>query len=471
MTPSARIQASIEIIDRLSEGRMPLDTIVGDYMRGRRYIGSKDRAAVADRVYEIVRHKARLEWWLTKNKMDVTVRNFVLASVCLLDERKFKEVSKVFDGSNYGAEKLSDDEIAFVNKVNGNHVDHPDMPDHVALECPENKIDQLKKRFGKDFKKELQAMMTSAPLDIRTNIGMISRENAQASLAKDEVEVTITPYSPWGMRLTKKTFLSKTKAFSKGFIDIQDEGSQMIALAVNAKPGMQVIDYCAGGGGKTLAIACSMNKKGRIVAMDLDERRLNKSKPRFKRAYIHDSIEIRPLSDVKNRKWIRRQKGTFDRVILDVPCSGSGTWRRNPDMRWFTYGPTMEDLLPIQAEIMDKVAHTLKVGGRLIYATCSLFEEENENQVEAFLARNSDYKLMPLAEAWPDDLKAPCEGDYMRLSPYKHNTDGFFSAVLERVTYTEKESGQGESKKEDNPEIKSEEESESKPAEKVEDVA
>ncbi|MGB1077480.1 MAG: RsmB/NOP family class I SAM-dependent RNA methyltransferase [Bdellovibrionales bacterium] len=212
----------------------------------------------------------------------------------------------------------------------------------------------------------------------------------------------------------------------------------MIALAMDAKPGMQVIDYCAGGGGKTLAIACSMNKKGRIVAMDIDEKRLMKSKPRFKRAFIADSIEIRPLSDTKNRKWLRRQKGTFDRVIVDVPCSGSGTWRRNPDMRWFTYGPTVEDLLPIQAEIMDKVASTLKVGGRLVYATCSLFEEENEKQVEAFLARNKDYKLLPLDEAWPEGLPVPCEGNYMRLSPYKHNTDGFFTAVLERVSISDK---------------------------------
>ncbi len=438
MTPSARIQASIDILDRLSEGRMPLDTIVGDYMRGRRYIGSKDRAAIAERVYEIVRHKARLEWWLTQHERESTVRDFVIASVVLLDDRKLKEITKVFDGSNYGAEKLSDEELAFVKKVNGNNIDHPDMPDHVRLECPEDYIVQLKALFGNKFEEEMKAMMVAAPLDIRVNMGMINRENALNSLRKDEVEVSETPYSPWGLRLTKKTFLSKTKAFTKGFIDIQDEGSQMIALALDSKPGMQVIDYCAGGGGKTLAIACSMNKKGRIVAMDLNEKRLMKSKPRFKRAFIADSIEIRPLSDVKNRKWIRRQKGTFDRVVLDVPCSGSGTWRRNPDMRWFTYGPSVEELTLVQAEILDKVAHTLKVGGRLVYATCSLFAEENEKQIEAFLARNSDYKLMPLAKAWPEGLKVPCEGDYMRLSPHTHNTDGFFAAVLERVSITEK---------------------------------
>ena len=438
MTPSARIQATIEILDRLMDGRMPLDTIVGDYMRGRRYIGSKDRAAIANRVYEIIRHKARLEWWIEKQKMPTDIRTFVIASACLLDERKVKDIVKLFDGGQYGADKLDDAEMAFINAVNGNDINHRDMPNHIAFECPEEHMDRLAELYGKDFKAEMQAMMVAAPLDIRVNVGMIDRENALASLQKDNVPADITPYSPWGIRLREKTFLSKTKAFSKGFIDIQDEGSQMIALAMDCKPGMQVIDYCAGGGGKTLAIACSMNKKGRIVAMDLDEKRLMKSKPRFKRAFIADSIEIRPLSDVKNRKWIRRQKGTFDRVIVDVPCSGSGTWRRNPDMRWFTYGPTVEELLPIQAEIMHKVAHTLKVGGRLIYATCSLFAEENEHQVEAFLARNDDYKLLPIQQAWPEDLDCPCEGDYMRLSPNKHNTDGFFTAVLERVKITEK---------------------------------
>lgn len=438
MTPAARIQATIEILDRLSEGRMPLDTIVGDYMRNRRYIGSKDRAAVANGVYELIRHKARIEWWLQANKLSLDIRGFVIASVCLLQERKIKDIEKLFDGSKYGPDKLDKKESDFIAKINGNNINHPDMPDHVRLECPEDKKDQLKSFFGDDFDNEMTAMMNSAPLDIRVNMGMIDRENTLASLQKDDINADITPYSPWGIRLQEKTYLSKTKAFNKGFIDIQDEGSQMIALAVNAKPGMQVIDYCAGGGGKTLAIACAMNKKGRIVAMDLHEKRLMKSKPRFKRAFIADSIEIRPLSDTKNRKWLRRQKGTFDRVLLDVPCSGSGTWRRNPDMRWFTYGPTMEELLPVQAEIMDKVAHTLKVGGRLIYATCSLFKEENEDQVNAFLARNSDYKLLPLADAWPDDLPVPCKGDVMRLTPHQHNTDGFFAAVLERMSITEK---------------------------------
>ena len=234
MTPSARIQATIEILDRLMDGRMPLDTIVGDYMRGRRYIGSKDRAAIANRVYEIIRHKARLEWWIEKQKMPTDIRTFVIASACLLDERKVKDIVKLFDGGQYGADKLDDAEMAFINAVNGNDINHRDMPNHIAFECPEEHMDRLAELYGKDFKAEMQAMMVAAPLDIRVNVGMIDRENALASLQKDNVPADITPYSPWGIRLREKTFLSKTKAFSKGFIDIQDDTILGLDIAFGA---------------------------------------------------------------------------------------------------------------------------------------------------------------------------------------------------------------------------------------------
>jgi 16S rRNA (cytosine967-C5)-methyltransferase len=183
---------------------------------------------------------------------------------------------------------------------------------------------------------------------------------------------------------------------NKGWVEIQDEGSQLIAYVCGVKPGMQVLDYCAGGGGKTLALAAAMQRKGRIVAMDTDARRLEKGKLRFKKAGISDIIEVRPLSDDRHRKWLKRQKGTFDIVLLDVPCSGSGTWRRNPDARWRSYGPSVEELLPVQAEILDKTVAVVKEGGRLVYATCSLLPEENEKQVEAFLVRHPEFEVEPL---------------------------------------------------------------------------
>ncbi len=176
-----------------------------------------------------------------------------------------------------------------------------------------------------------------------------------------------------------------------------------------------------------------MGNKGRIVAMDTEESRLQKGKLRFRKAGVADIIEVRPLSDDRHRKWLRRQKGTFDSVLVDVPCTGTGTWRRNPDMRWRVYGPSLEELVEIQSGILEKVAHTVKPGGRLVYATCSLLPEENEKQIAAFLEKNPEFKVMPLSKAWEGaGAPVPCEGDFMRLTPLRHNTDGFFAAVMER---------------------------------------
>ncbi len=226
--------------------------------------------------------------------------------------------------------------------------------------------------------------------------------------------------------------MSATKAFHKGFVEIQDEGSQLIALLSGAKPGMRVLDFCAGGGGKTLGIAAMMEGKGIIYAMDNDSRRLEKGRRRYKKAGIHN-VEVRSLEDEKNRKWLRRQKDAIDVVLVDAPCSSSGTWRRNPDYRWYQYGPSLAEIIAIQAEILERVADKVKIGGRLVYATCSLFAEENEQQVEKFLSNHPDYEIMPISQIWHDEYgPCPVSGDFMRLTPKDHSTDGFFTAVLQR---------------------------------------
>jgi 16S rRNA (cytosine967-C5)-methyltransferase len=282
----------------------------------------------------------------------------------------------------------------------------------------------------------MEALCHGATLDLRVNVVAGDRETIQASLLKDKIETEFSPYSPWGLRVKGKVYLSETKAFRGGQIEIQDEGSQLIALACDVKPGMQVMDYCAGGGGKTLALASAMRVKGRIVAMDLDAGRLAKAKTRFKRARVSDIIETRPLSDEKSRKWLRRQKQSFDVVLVDVPCSGTGTWRRNPDTRWRNYGPSLEELIPVQADILERVAGVVKEGGRLVYATCSMLPEENERQIEKFLAAHPEYELAELQSVWPEGCKPPCDGTYMRLTPKRHGTDGFFAAILIRKSLT-----------------------------------
>ncbi|PZP56940.1 MAG: RsmB/NOP family class I SAM-dependent RNA methyltransferase [Micavibrio aeruginosavorus] len=430
MTPAARIKAVLEILERLNAMRVPMDASVGDYMRFRKYIGSKDRNAIVEKSYGIMRHWARLDWHIERAGMEINPRTILIAYLALVE--KDEKAPEHFDGSKYGAENLSEGELKLFDELLGVEIEPADMPAAVRVECPSDYEETLRNYFGGEFESELAAMIDPAPLTLRVNVTMAAREKVKAKLADDKVEVEETQYSPWGLRAKEKSFISKTRAFVKGWIDIQDEGSQLIALACDAKPGMQVMDYCAGAAGKTLALANAMAIKGRIVAMDTEAARLEKGRERLRRAYVTDIIEIRPLSDEKHAKWFRKQKQNFDVVLTDVPCSGTGTWRRNPDMRWRSFGPKLEELIVIQADIMDKVVHAIKPGGRLVYATCSILPEENEQQVEKFLERHPDFKLLPLAEAWPEGLKIPCEGDVMRLTPKRHNTDGFFTAILQR---------------------------------------
>lgn len=424
MKPSARIQASIEVLERIANPRVPMDSCIGDYMRQRRYIGAKDRSEIVTRVYNVVRHYARLGWWVERLKVSDTPRMAIILWLALgegVDAKRFKDL---FDATQYAPEELSEAELTIITKIVGQTLDHDDMPPAVRAECPPEYQARLQALFGDDFAAEMAAMLQPATLDLRANIFLKSRSEVKKSLQEDGVETQETPYSPWGLRCENKSFISKTKAFNKGWIEIQDEGSQMIAAVCEAKPGMQVLDYCAGGGGKTLALAGAMLRKGRIVAMDIDAARLEKGKARFKKAWVSDIIEVRPLSDEKHRKWLKRQKESFDVVLLDVPCSGTGTWRRNPDMRWNTYGPSLDELKTIQADIIEKTFAVVKPGGRLVYATCSLLPEENEDQVTAFLAKHPEFEIHPVDPA----LGNP----FLRLTPYRNNTDGFFAAVLVR---------------------------------------
>lgn len=433
MNPAARINGTLDVLTRVLTAPIPMDGVAGDYFRHRTYIGSHDRADIADRLYRIMRHFGRLSWWVKKLDIEGDARNLILLFLLLVERNSPASIDALFDGSKYGATPLEDDERAMLADLADKPLEPDAMDIATRMECPPEHAEKLKVLYGDEFKAEMSAMQHSAPLDLRVNLLKCSREQAMESLIKDNASGDATPYSPWGIRLREKTFLSNTKAFRIGLVDIQDEGSQLIAVVCNAQPGQQVLDYCAGAGGKTLALAGTMTNKGRIVAMDIEGARLEKSRLRFRRAGVHDIIEVRPLSDEKNRKWFKRQKETFDVTLVDAPCSGSGTWRRNPDGRWRVFGPSFEELLITQAGILETVAKTVKASGRLVYATCSLFREENENQIDAFLKAHPEFKVMPLSDALPRGITAPCAGPYLRLTPRTHNTDGFFAAILQRV--------------------------------------
>jgi 16S rRNA (cytosine967-C5)-methyltransferase len=266
---------------------------------------------------------------------------------------------------------------------------------------------------------------------MRVNLLKGDREQARAALAAEGWEVAVTSLSPWGLRIEGRRPVTSGPAFQTGLIEIQDEGSQLVAAMVGAAAGMRVVDWCAGAGGKTLALAGAMENRGQIVACDVSAPRLDGAVKRLRRAGVHN-VE-RHLVEPGD-KWLKRRAGTFDRVLVDVPCTGTGTWRRNPDARLRLKETDLAELLPKQAGILDAAQSLVRKGGRLVYATCSLLEEENEAQVSAFLLRHPAFDVVPLARAWPLDAPPPGTGEFLSLTPAKHGTDGFFTAVLERTT-------------------------------------
>ena len=331
----------------------------------------------------------------------------------------------------------------------------------------------------------MRAAITAASTDLRVNTLKATREEAIAALKAEGITAAPTQLSPVGLRVHGRPPLATMQVFKDGLIEVQDEGSQLVALLADARPGMRVADFCAGAGGKTLAIAAQMQNKGKIVACDVLEGRIDRAAVRFNRAGVHN-VERKALSSERDQ-WVKRHAGTFDRVLVDAPCTGTGTWRRNPDAKWKLTPEDVAELEQVQRNILDSAWRLVKPGGRLIYATCSLLAEENEAQVEAFLAAHADFKLVPIADVWREAIGAdtlslssaitchpgraqrepgpmrsardaePSHGSritppsaavrddsngsggsvategMLSLTPAQHGTDGFFAAVLERV--------------------------------------
>jgi 16S rRNA (cytosine967-C5)-methyltransferase len=296
----------------------------------------------------------------------------------------------------------------------------------VKYEVPDWILPRLAREFGDALPAEMAALAEPAPLDLRVNALKASREEAMAQLRAEHLDARATPYSPWGLRLANRQSITQGPAFQSGMVEIQDEGSQLIALLVDARPGMRVADYCAGAGGKTLAIAQTMANKGHIVACDVSAPRLEGAIKRLRRAGVHN-VERHLLEP--GDKWLKRQAQKFDRVLVDAPCTGTGTWRRNPDARLRLKENDLSEIMPKQAMILDQAQRLVKPGGRLIYATCSLLNEENEAQVEAFLTRTPNFTRLSLGAPLPEALHGPA----LRLTPRANGTDGFFGAVLERT--------------------------------------
>lgn len=413
-------------VDRVAR---PADAVVSAWFRTRRHIGDRDRGHICDLLYALLRHHARIVWWLAKHGRPDVPRNRLLAWLALDGGKTPDQVHRLFTGGKCAPAVLMDHERALLVKLQGCPIDHPAMPDDVRFECPSWALDHLRRRFHDSFGREMAALLTAAPLDLRVNPLKSTREAMLRALRDLGLKAEASRMAPYGLRVKERPSLASLPMLKSGEVEIQDEGSQLVAMLVDARPGERVVDFCAGAGGKTLAIAAQMANKGHVMACDVSDGRLKRAAERFRRAGLHN-IETRPLTSETDR-WVKRHKGSFDRVLVDAPCSGTGTWRRNPDARWRPLGAGLEHLLSLQASILASAARLVKPGGRLVYATCSMLPQENEEQAATFLAAHPAFQVVPLREAAPQ-LNGSAHPDYLSLTPARHDTDGFFAAVMQR---------------------------------------
>lgn len=424
MTPAARCQSTIEILSLIDEAEAPADAVLGAWFRGHRFAGSRDRAAIQALVYAVLRHRAQLDWWCRHAAVPATARSRVVCALALARPWPDVEATAAFAPSRYGPEALDDVERRLAALASDNDLVHPDQPAAVRLNIPDWLEPSFFTAFGEAIEAELRALLPEATVDLRTNTLKIDRGALIVRLAAEGVDASPTPLSPVGLRLKRRRPLTGLAVAREGLFEPQDEGSQLAALLAGARPGDAVLDLCAGGGGKALGLAAAMENRGRLLLADIDAGRLARARPRLDRAGVS-------IAEIGTPDAI---EGRFDVVLLDVPCSGSGVWRRNPEARWRLTPARLEALATRQRELLDSGARRLRPGGRLVYVTCSLLPQENRAQVDAFLARQDGrFGLRPMAPEWRrvTGRDLPPDSHEVLMTPARHGTDGFYVAILE----------------------------------------
>jgi 16S rRNA (cytosine967-C5)-methyltransferase len=399
-----------------------LDQAITRTLKSAAGLSPDGRREVVQTLGAINRHRARLGWHLAKAGTEPSPAALMSAwTVFARRGQRWEDTAGVED-------------IALMRKLARRPLDDPEMPEAVRLECPAPWDSLLGQALGEHFAAEMAAAIATPPVDLRVNTLKATREVAIERLHWDKVEAKPMTTSPWGLRCAPETNVSATRAFRDGLVEFQDEASQLAALLCDARPGMQVMDFCSGTGGKTLALAAAMQNRGHIVACDISDVRLARAKIRMKRAGAENAERIKlPPTDTKDMK---RLHGRFHRVLVDAPCSGTGSWRRNPDVRWSTHATNLTELTALQASILARASSFVQPDGLLVYATCSLLPEENERQVETFLAANPGFHRVEARQHWASLTQArwPCSGvDYLQLSPARNGTDGFFAAVSRKA--------------------------------------
>lgn len=435
MKPSARIQSAIEVLESLqntweTKRHAPMDALLNDYFKARRYIGSKDRGSIAELVYYVLRNGGGLEWHVEKTGRAANPRRVVMTALYLGRNLSTDEVSELFSEEKYAPSRLTDAETGMLERLEGKSLTDENMPAPARHNFPDWMIGRLKDAFGDELPEAMEALNEQAPVDLRMNaLKCPSVGDLIHALDKEGHIGTATPHSPIGVRLKKRIAAFNTQAFQDGWFEMQDEGSQVVAQLVDAQAGDKVIDFCAGAGGKTLAIAATMKNKGRILAWDTSETRLKQMPKRLARAGV-SNVQIHTIKD-ESDAFIKRHKGSADWVIVDAPCSGSGTWRRNPDLKWRFTPDDLKEIKDIQQRILKSASRLIKPGGKLVYVTCSVFPDENIGQIKQFLGEHGTFKVASPGKLWNKLTTTLEEGlPVIQLTPHKDGTDGFFAAVL-----------------------------------------
>ena len=418
MHPNALLELSTELIHRVLQLQHPADGVVSDFFRQHRALGSRERHTLAETTYTVLRQRLLFQHLAQSGKGEMERRLAILA----------------WQGNDgFLRAALSDTEQQWLAQVSA--VDRSALPDKLRHNLPEWLAERLQAAVGDEFWPLVEAMNVGAGLDLRVNTFKAKRDDVQAAFKAEGIVAVPTPYSPIGLRIDGKPALHKLDVFMRGDVEVQDEGSQLLALMLGAKRGEMVADFCAGAGGKTLALGAEMRNTGRLYAFDTSGHRLASLKPRLARSGLSNVYPAQIAHERDER--IKRLAGKLDRVLVDAPCSGLGTLRRNPDLKWRQTPQSVEELQVKQAAILASAARLLKPGGRLVYATCSLLEAENEEIARAFTAeRRGEFAPMPaqevLAKAHVGQSETLVRDEFLRLWPHRHGTDGFFAAVWER---------------------------------------
>ncbi len=424
MTPAARLAASIDILSEIFERSAAADRVLAAWQRHNRYAGAKDRRAIAEAVYAALRDQGMRRWRLEQAGAAITPRLLMFADA----ETPWQEWQKLCDGAKYAPAPPSPEEAAILSRLPSDE----DAPLWARVNLPPEIAGMVQAAFGAETEMELAALNGRAPLDLRVNMLKATREEVIAQLRGDGITAAPTPFSPLGIRIPDRVRLDTHPLYIDGLFEPQDEAAQLAGLLVDAKPGEIVVDLCAGAGGKTLLLAASMRNQGELHAADNDPRRLARLAPRLQRAGVRN-VTVHAADAMPG--LLRDLEGKADRVLLDVPCSGSGTWRRNPEARWRYDPASLEEVLRRQRGLLADGARLVRPGGRLVYATCSILPAENHDQAAWFAASyHGEFTPLPLTEAWGESITEQRirSGTALALTPYRHGTDGFFAAAFRR---------------------------------------